>query len=198
MATGASMVPQKTLVQYTADPRVSRFTVKISTGGPLAKLGHNPTISIADFASDIECDPNEMEASHFTFSVHAKSLIVVDDMNDKDRVEIQNNMHDDVLETEKYPEISFASTAIEATKVLEGLYRLKVTGSLTLHGVTRRQDLTTQVVFMGESLRASGDFTFQQTDYGIKLFAVAAGALKIKDQLKFMFDVVARKVVREL
>ena len=187
------MVPEKTLVQYAADPRVSRFILKIATGGPLAKLGHNPTISVSDFTSNITWAPGEMEDSRLTFAVHSRSLIVVDDLNDKDRAEIQNNMHDEVLETAKYPEISFASTAIESTKVLEGLYRIKVTGNLTLHGVTRKHVMTTQVVFMGESLRASGDFTLLQTDYGIRLYAVAAGALKLKDELKFSFDIVARK-----
>ena len=42
-------------------------------------------------------------------------------------------------------------------------------------------------------LRASGEFTVRQTDYGIKPVSVAGGALKVKDELKFSFDIVARK-----
>ncbi len=33
----------------------------------------------------------------------------------------------------------------------------------------------------------------RQTEYGIKLVSVAAGALKLKDELKFEFDLVGRK-----
>jgi hypothetical protein len=42
-------------------------------------------------------------------------------------------------------------------------------------------------------LRASGEFTMRQSDYGIKPISVAGGALKVKDELKFSFEMVARK-----
>jgi hypothetical protein len=42
-------------------------------------------------------------------------------------------------------------------------------------------------------LRASGDFILRQADYQIKLVSVAGGALKLKDELKFSFEIVARK-----
>jgi hypothetical protein len=42
-------------------------------------------------------------------------------------------------------------------------------------------------------LRASGDFTLSQSAYSIKPVSVAGGALKIKDELKFSFEIVARK-----
>jgi hypothetical protein len=42
-------------------------------------------------------------------------------------------------------------------------------------------------------LRASGEFALKQTDYGIKLVSVAGGALKLKDELKFSFEIVARR-----
>jgi hypothetical protein len=45
----------------------------------------------------------------------------------------------------------------------------------------------------GESLRANGEFTVRQTDYRIKLVSVAGGALKLKDELKFQFDIVATR-----
>ena len=46
---------------------------------------------------------------------------------------------------------------------------------------------------MGDILRANGEFTLRQTDYRIKLASVAGGALKLKDELKFTFDIVARR-----
>jgi hypothetical protein len=45
----------------------------------------------------------------------------------------------------------------------------------------------------GSMLRASGDFTLNQSDYQIKSVSVAGGALKVKDQLKFSFAMVARE-----
>ena len=38
-----------------------------------------------------------------------------------------------------------------------------------------------------------GPFTLRQSDFRIKPVSVAGGTLKLKDELKFAFDVVARK-----
>lgn len=45
---------------------------------------------------------------------------------------------------------------------------------------------------MGESLRAHGEFPLRQTEYGIKPVSAAGGTIKLKDELKFTFDIVAR------
>jgi hypothetical protein len=66
-------------------------------------------------------------------------------------------------------------------------------GTLSLHGATRSVPVTTQITLMGETLRASGEFSILQSDYGIPLVSVAGGSLKLKDELKFTFDIVARK-----
>jgi hypothetical protein len=41
-------------------------------------------------------------------------------------------------------------------------------------------------------LRASGDFILRQPDYQIKPVSVAGGALKLKDELNFSFEILAR------
>ena len=65
---------------------------------------------------------------------------------------------------------------------------------MTLHGVTRNGLWIMAQVFLNENeFRTQGDFTLKQTDYGIKLVSVAAGALKLKDELKFEFDLVGQK-----
>jgi polyisoprenoid-binding protein YceI len=66
-------------------------------------------------------------------------------------------------------------------------------GQLTLHGVTQSQPITARVTPLGSMLRASGDFTLSQTVYDIKPVSVAGGALKLKDELKFSFEIVARR-----
>jgi hypothetical protein len=73
------------------------------------------------------------------------------------------------------------------------LYSAALNGNLTLHGVTNSQPATAPVALFGDMLRASGDFTLSQTDYEIKLVSVAGGALKLKNDYKFSFEMVARK-----
>jgi polyisoprenoid-binding protein YceI len=65
-------------------------------------------------------------------------------------------------------------------------------GELTLHGVTRPQSIVARVTLLGSMLRVSGEFSLDQTDFNIRLISVAGGALKVKDELKFSFEIVAR------
>jgi hypothetical protein len=58
---------------------------------------------------------------------------------------------------------------------------------------SRARSLPAQLAVMGDMLRVFGEFTLRQTDYRIKLASVAGGALKLKDELKFTFDIVARR-----
>jgi polyisoprenoid-binding protein YceI len=118
---------------------------------------------------------------------------VQNDISDKDRREIERLMNEQVLETAKYPEIVFDVPSFTAAKMGDSLYSADLQGNLTLHGVTNRQPVTARVAVFGDMLRASGDFTLSQTDYQMKLVSVAGGALKVKNDLKFSFEIVARK-----
>src|SRR5271170_2632610 len=102
-------------------------------------------------------------------------------------------MNQEVLETAKFSEIVYDATSVSVATMTDMLYSATLNGDLTMHGVTRKQPIAARVAMLGSMLRASGDFTLNQTDYNIKLVSVAGGALKLKDELKFSFEIVARK-----
>ncbi len=185
---------EKAVVRYIADAGQSKFIVQAFASGLLAGFGHNPTIAIRDFTGEVQCTPGSLINASVRFVISAKSLAVIDDVKEKDRKEIETMMHDTVLETSRYPEIIFQSTNITVTRVVEGRYKARIIGELTMHGVTRGNLwVQAQVKVEGDSIRAQGDFTLKQTDYNIKLVSVAGGALKLKDELKFTFDIVAHQ-----
>jgi len=125
--------------------------------------------------------------------VRADSLEVMDDIKSADRQEMESTMNQSVLETAKYPEIAFAATGVSTTQLSEGRYQANLNGSLTLHGVSRPIAIPAQVTLLGDMLRAGGEFSLLQTNFGINLVSVAGGTLKLKDELKIAFDIVARK-----
>ena len=45
----------------------------------------------------------------------------------------------------------------------------------------------------GNSVRATGEFSVRQSEYEITPVSAAAGAIRVKDEVKCMFDIVARK-----
>jgi polyisoprenoid-binding protein YceI len=182
-----------TAVHYVMDARASRFAVQAFATGVLAAMGHNPTIGIRDFSGDVNFSPDALEGNGFHLSIKSSSLSVQNDISDKDRREIERLMNEQVLQTAKYPEIVYDVPGFIATKMGDTLYSAPLNGNLTLHGVTHSQPVIARVALFGDMLRASGDFTLSQTDYQIKLVSVAGGALKLKNDLRFSFEIVARK-----
>jgi polyisoprenoid-binding protein YceI len=181
------------LDHYVIDVGGSRFTVRAFAGGMFAVLGHNPTFAVRQFTGEARFDSSTLERAYLRIHVQAASLEIQDDISDKDRREIERTMQQDVLQTDKYPDIDFESSSISASKAGEGRYWVNMIGDLSLRGVKRPQAVAAQVALTGDTLRANGEFSLQQTSYGIKLISVAGGALKLKDEVKLSFDIVARR-----
>ncbi|MEN3335447.1 MAG: hypothetical protein V7641_4812 [Blastocatellia bacterium] len=180
--------------RYKINAGQSHFSVRALVGGLLSAVaGHDHTIAIRDFSGTAAFTYGTVTPAALQFTVKADSLAVTDKVSDSDRNKIQTTMRDEVLEVNNYPEITFRSTAITATRVEEGKYRTKITGDLTLHGTTRAITMTAMVTFYEASLQAEGQFALRQSDYGIKPVSVAGGTIKVKDELKFAFNIVANR-----
>jgi polyisoprenoid-binding protein YceI len=178
---------------YDIDSEMSKFTVRAFASGMLSAFGHSPTLAVREFAGEARFAEGTIEEAFLRINVKAASLTVIDQISEKDRREIENTMNQRVLETQKYPDIVFESSNISASKAGNGQYWVNLVGQLSLHGVTRDQPLAAQVALIGDSLRAHGEFSLLQTMYGIDVVSLAGGTLKLKDELKCSFDVLARR-----
>jgi polyisoprenoid-binding protein YceI len=181
------------MVRYLIDPRLSRFTVQAYAGGFLSGFGHNPTIAIRDFTGDAGFSAEAPEQSSLCLKIRAGSLEVTNDVSDKDRRDIERTMQEDVLETSRFPDIIYQSSVASVSELGPSRYRINLTGNLSLHGITHGQQLVADMSVNGNTFRAFGSFSVLQSNYGIKLVSVAGGVLKVKDELKCSFDIVARK-----
>ncbi|MEW6126061.1 MAG: YceI family protein [Acidobacteriota bacterium] len=182
------------VTRYRLDAAQSKFTVQAFATGLLAGFGHNPTIAIRNFTGEAQFTPDNLTNASLQLTVNIDSLNLLDDVKEKDKQEIERTMMHDVLEARRFPEIIFQSKEIMLTRIIEGRYKAKIIGDVTLHGVTRSGIwVIAQITLNGDGLRAVGDFTLRQTDFNIKLVSVAAGALKVKDEVKFTFDLVGHK-----
>jgi polyisoprenoid-binding protein YceI len=191
------MDPPRSLSTYRIDARPSRFTVQVTAAGLLSAFGHNPVIAIRNFSGEARFQPDTLESTSLRVVVQAAALEVSGDVSDKDRREIERALQDRVLESTAYPEIVFQSSSVKVNLAGPGQYRIEVLGQLSLHGVTREHSVSARVTVGPDRLRASGEFSLHQTDYGIELVSVAGGALKVKDELKCSFDILASSVRAE-
>jgi polyisoprenoid-binding protein YceI len=187
-------IPQ-TAVRYLIDGKKSRFTVRAFATGMLSALGHSPTIAIPDFEGEVLFKPEAVEQSSLHLEIHSASLVVTDDIREKDRVEINRTMHEEVLESDSFPDIVYESSSLSESKTGQEQYSGTVNGELTLHGVKRSQPVSTRISVNGDVLRATGDFSVRQSDYDIRPVSAVGGTIKLKDELKLSFDISARKQV---
>jgi polyisoprenoid-binding protein YceI len=181
------------LVHYRLDPAASKFTVQAFAEGLLSLFGHDPMFGVKDFQGEASFVPETFENASLKLTINANSLRVVNDVKEKDRQDIERTMRDEVLETGKFPEIVFQSNNVSLSRIGEGRYRARVIGDLTLHGVTQSNiSINGEVTLNNDGLKTKGDFVIKQTDYKIKLVSVAGGTLKIKNEVKGRFDILAR------
>jgi len=192
--TTSETTAKTSVVHYRLVAEQSTFTVQAFAEGLFSAFGHDPVISIRDFTGEAQFVPGTFEAASLTITINAKSLVVSNDVKEKDRLEIESTMREEVLEVEKYPAVVFSSTNISANRLAEGRYRARIIGDLTLHGVTQKNLwISAEATVAGDSLRAQGEFSLKQTDFGIKPFSAAGGTIKLKNELKFSFDIAAQK-----
>jgi len=180
-------------VRYIIDTRVSQFTVQAFASGLVAVVAHSPKIAIRDWSGDVHMTANSLQPVGLRVLIKSASLEVLDELGDSDRREIHRVMNQEVLETARYPEILYESSEITTERLREDLYRLRIGGKLTLHGVSDDQPLVSQVSLGADSARAYGEFSVRQSDYNIRIASIAGGSLKLQDDLKLSFYVVARR-----
>jgi polyisoprenoid-binding protein YceI len=107
-------------------------------------------------------------------------------LDDGQRADVKANMLGaSQLDGSRFTTITYKATRCESSDAT-----WKVTGGLTIHGVTKQVVATLKVAADAASFAASGKFTTKTRDFGFEPFSAMLGALKNKDELKFTLDVV--------
>jgi polyisoprenoid-binding protein YceI len=180
-------------VRYRLDPGHSLFTVQAFAGGVLSFLGHSPTFAVRDFQGEIRWGPTDSNDAGVEVIVGANSLELTDKVRPADREEIQGRMRREVLETAVYPEIRYGADEIAAEAVTEDHYRVRIAGSLTLHGVSNRQTVDGEMLVYDDGVRLGGEFSLRLSDFRIRPVTALGGSIRLRDDLRLSFDIVAWK-----
>ena len=181
-------------VRYRIEVGVSKFTIRAYAAGMLSALAHNPTFAVRQYEGEVSVDPETGSDASLSLRIAAASLELLDEVSSRDREDIERIMREQVLDTSTYPTISYDSpiAVTSAKKDGGGQFDIALGGNLLLHGCTHRQPIHARAIVSPATLRAYGEFPVRQTDYGIRLVTAAAGTIKVKDELKCSFDIVAQ------
>ncbi len=160
----------------TYDARTSECHVFTFKEGLLSKVAHDLKLEFKRFSIELENDSPSLRAT-----VDPSSLQVVcvmkngreapGTLSERDKATVLKYTRKDVLHPERHPEISFQSTSMEPSH--EGF---RVTGTLTLHGVSR----SIQAAVVRDGDRLTTTLEIHQPDYGIKPFSAMMGTMKVK------------------
>ncbi len=101
---------------------------------------------------------------------HASGAVVIDATSgDTDNASRDKNMHTDVLESAKFPEITFTPAQVKGALPKAGTAQIEVSGKIRLHG--QDHDTTLRVTVQpgtDGSLQASTQFAVPYVKWGLK------------------------------
>lgn len=180
---------------YRFNASNSSVEINVYKEGLFSALGHNHLIRASDFSGIVQFGSAHVDNSSVAFHVRAASLTVIDpDASAGDRQQVQATMlGPQVLDTARYPEISFRSTRVTEVKQQRSGWRVTLTGMLQIHGTQRTVSFPLTVSATGGQLVAEGEAFVLQTDFGITPLKAAGGAVKVKDRLRIHFHISARQ-----
>ncbi len=189
-------------VRYQVNPAASRVDILVYRGGTFARLGHNHVMTSKTVTGKVWLHP-QLEKSGFELSFPVAELIVDDaesrraagadfppdiPQGDKDGTR-KNMLRTEVLDAEHFPQVKLQAVRVSGTE-----QAAQITTRITIKDVSREIDVPAKVSVDGTRLSASGEFDIQQTNFGMKPFSVAMGAIAVKDQLRIKFALVAEKI----
>ncbi|HEY0457525.1 MAG TPA: YceI family protein [Pyrinomonadaceae bacterium] len=181
-------------VRYQIDAAQSKFMVKASRGGIAWFKGRNHLLAVREFSGEADVSLNVINPASLQMTIRADSLEETSDEFTAEQKKIINKELDEiVLESAKYPEITFKSTDVKG-KFVSGAFEAEIGGDMTLHGVTRRVTIPAKVTVSGENLLATGSFEINRKKFGVNATNAFHGFVRVKHGLKFTFDIVAHRI----
>jgi polyisoprenoid-binding protein YceI len=167
---------------YTLGPEDGDLIVETGRDGPAARLGHDLVLVVTRWSATVTVDAEVPARAMVTATVDSGSLSVrkasggVLGLTDAQKSEVEANIREAVLHSDRHPSITFRSA-----QVTGGATKGIVMGDLTIARRTRPVTIELRVRRRGATASVTGSAAITQTDFGITLFSAMKGALRVKD-----------------
>ena len=151
------------------------------------------TVEVKNFSGKIEVSERDETRIAVEVEAETKSLTNADEgMTEFERREFHNVLNNSVLESDKFPMIKFVSVSVSDARKSGETRSFTLNGDLTMRDVTKRVSFPVTVTISKDQLRATGDAELKQTDFGIKPYSGKLGMIRIGDEVKINFAIVAK------
>jgi polyisoprenoid-binding protein YceI len=134
------------------------------------------------WTAELQYDPAKPEASSVTAKIQAASIDTENERRDSD---VRSNY----LATDSFPEITYVSRKVERI----GADKLKITGDLTMRGVTKPVVLDAEIGGVvntprGRRTAFTATGSIKRQDFGITLNRLMEGAQVVGDEIRVTID----------
>jgi polyisoprenoid-binding protein YceI len=180
---------------YPLDPKRSELVVKTQKEGFASALAHNHVVLATEVTGELTWDPADPDATKVWVTVPVKSLVVdkfeirkrhgqPTEISASDQQKVTAAMlGEDQLDVKKFPTVSFVST---------GMAKGVLSGKLTLHGVTREVKVPVKIAEKDGKPVGTASFKLLVSDYKIKPYSTAFGAIRNKDEVELVLELFAK------
>ncbi len=179
---------------FLIDEIVSSAIVHVGKTGIASFAGHDHQVVAQSLRGEVIADLEDLSRSSVDLSVDARSLKVSPEGEPPEDVpKVQQTMHGpQILDVARFTAIRFRSKEVTARQRSPGVYELRVTGELSLHGTAKAIAVPVRLESRGDTLTATGKMVLKQTDFGIAPTSAAGGLVKVENEVTITFRIVAR------
>ncbi len=202
--SSASAQPEKAEVETAIDLKASRVYVFVDKKGLGHQHGVEGTLESGSLSLGATSNAGRIVFDMTSFKADTPSARKYVGLKGETDAATQKTVNEHmlgkkVLDVETFPTATFEidSSRATGTKSAKGhpLYELK--GNFTLHGTTQPLDLVVEAIAADKSTRLRGEFKVLQTDYDMKPYSTALGAVGVADELKIWGDIELKTVTAE-
>ena len=171
---------------FDIGPSTARLLVRTGREGVASKVGHDLTITFADWSGHVDLPDGDPARARVRVVVRTSSIEVLGGSGGiaplfaNDRAEITRTARR-LLEVDRHPEAVFESTTATVTSTGGTL-----AGQVTIRGVTA--PITLDVVDRGDG-QWHARTSLLQSSFGIKPHRAFLGALRVADQVQIEVDI---------
>ncbi len=185
---------------YTIDPRASKLRLQLFRTGVFSLLAHDHVLLAESIAGRVLLDTQDLSRSSMQLSVPVTSLRVdpleerltlgLDgELDEEDRAEIREAM----LSAEQLDAPRFPRVVATLDSLTGDLPEVVLAVRLRIRGTERVIQVPVRVTASDTELRASGEISLLQSQFGIEPYSALLGTLAVDDRVLVDFELIARR-----
>ena len=172
----------------------SSVQVHVGKSGAFSFAGHKHEVQ-APVSGTVTADPKDLSGSSVELTFDSGRLRVLPEGEPSgDAPKVEAAMRGpEVLDAVRFPKIHFKSKKVTGRQASGGGYDVSLVGELSLHGMTHEITVPVKVTLDGRTLTAVGETTLRHDQFGMKPVTAAGGSVKVSNELKIEFKIVAEQ-----